>query len=409
MTDVHELKASFDRVEKALEEMRQGRMVIMVDDHRRENEGDLVLAAQFATPETINFMITHARGLVCLTLEGKKVEELGLPLMVKNNQAPFQTAFTLSIEAREGVTTGISAYDRARTIQVAIKEESTSKDVVVPGHIFPLRAVEGGVLVRAGHTEASVDMARLAGLNASAVICEVLNPDGTMARMADLEKFAVEHNLMLLSIADLIEYRLHRDQSLVQEVARSTMPTKYGKMEIRVFQSSVDGQEHVALIAGNPENFMKEPTWVRVHSECLTGDVFSSLRCDCGSQLDKALDMIAKKGSGVLLYLRQEGRGIGLRNKIKAYNLQDSGLDTVQANEALGFAPDLRHYGIGAQILRAIGLREITLISNNPRKIVGIDSFGLKVVGREPIEGFEQSENKHYLETKKNKLGHLLT
>jgi 3,4-dihydroxy 2-butanone 4-phosphate synthase/GTP cyclohydrolase II len=399
---------SLEKIEKAIQEIKAGKMVIIIDDNNRENEGDLVMAAEFATPEAINFMITHARGLVCLTMESKKVAELDLPLMVQNNQAPFQTAFTVSIEAREGVSTGISAYDRSHTILTAIKEGATRRDLVVPGHVFPLRAVEGGVLVRAGHTEASVDLARLAGLKSAGVICEVLNADGTMARVPDLEKFAKEHSLSMISIADLIEYRLHCDESLVSEIARSQMPTKYGPMELRVFQSRLDGAEHVALVAGDPKTFEQEPTLVRVHSECLTGDVFGSLRCDCGTQLDKALQMIAQKGRGVLLYLRQEGRGIGLRNKIKAYALQDQGLDTVEANEALGFAPDLRHYGIGAQILRSIGLKEIVILSNNPRKIVGIDSYGLKVVDRVMIEGVCQNENMRYLETKKNKLGHLI-
>jgi len=397
------------QIESALEAFKKGKMVIVVDDDNRENEGDLVLAAEFASPENINFMITHARGLVCLTLEGKKVEELGLPLMVQNNQAPFQTAFTVSIEAREGVTTGISAFDRAKTIQAAIKDGATSRDIVVPGHIFPLRSAPGGVLVRAGHTEASVDMARLCGLKAAGVICEVLNADGTMARLPDLEKFAALHKLPLISIADLIEYRLHRDETLVKEVASSKLPTKHGPMDIKVFKSSIDGAEHVALLVGDPEKYSKEATFVRVHSECLTGDVFGSLRCDCGTQLDKALDILCERGQGVLLYLRQEGRGIGLQNKIKAYSLQDSGLDTVEANEALGFAPDLRHYGIGAQILRALGLRDIVVLSNNPRKIVGIESFGLKVVDRFPIEGSCSHENKRYLETKKTKMGHLLS
>ncbi len=399
---------SLEKIEKAIQDIKAGKMVIIIDDNNRENEGDLVMAAEFATPEAINFMITHARGLVCLTMESKKVAELDLPLMVQNNQAPFQTAFTVSIEAREGVSTGISAYDRSHTILTAIKEGATRRDLVVPGHVFPLRAVDGGVLVRAGHTEASVDLARLAGLKSAGVICEVLNADGTMARVPDLEKFAKEHSLSMISIADLIEYRLHCDESLVSEIARSQMPTKYGPMELRVFQSRLDGAEHVALVAGDPSTFEKEPTLVRVHSECLTGDVFGSLRCDCGTQLDKALKMIAEKGRGVLLYLRQEGRGIGLRNKIKAYALQDQGLDTVEANAALGFAPDLRHYGIGAQILRSIGLKEIIILSNNPRKIVGIDSYGLKVVDRVMIEGVCQNENMRYLETKKNKLGHLI-
>ncbi|MEZ4815949.1 MAG: bifunctional 3,4-dihydroxy-2-butanone-4-phosphate synthase/GTP cyclohydrolase II [Bdellovibrionota bacterium] len=401
--------SNFERIDRALEDFKNGKMVIVVDDDNRENEGDLVLAAEHATPENINFMITHARGLVCLTLDSKKVDELGLPLMVQNNQAPFQTAFTISIEAREGVTTGISAFDRAKTIQTAIKETASNRDLVVPGHVFPLRSVDGGVLVRAGHTEASVDMARLAGLKPAGVICEILNEDGTMARVPDLEKFAEKYDLPLISIADLIEYRLHRDKSLVTELASSELPTKHGVMKIRVFESQVDGREHVALVVGDPSRFSKEPTLVRVHSECLTGDVFGSLRCDCGNQLDKALDIICEKGQGVLLYLRQEGRGIGLLNKIKAYAFQDQGLDTVEANAALGLPPDLRHYGIGAQILRNLGLKNIVILSNNPRKIVGIESYGLTVVDRMPLEGFVKKENKRYLEAKKNKLGHLLS
>ncbi len=402
-------RVAFEKIDRALQDFKKGKMVIVVDDDNRENEGDLVLAADFATPENINFMITHARGLVCLTLEGKKVEELGLPLMVQNNQAPFQTAFTVSIEAREGVSTGISAHDRAKTIQTAIQDGANPQSIVVPGHIFPLRAVEGGVLVRAGHTEASVDMAKLAGLKAAGVICEILNADGTMARVPDLEKFALQHNLPLISIADLIEYRLHRDETLVREVASSELPTKHGNLLMKVFESQVDGREHVALVVGDPAKFSQESTLVRVHSECLTGDVFGSLRCDCGTQLEQALDIICANGQGVLLYLRQEGRGIGLRNKVKAYALQDQGLDTVEANAALGFAPDLRHYGIGAQILRSLGMRDLILLSNNPRKIVGIESYGLNVVDRMPIEGVCNSANSRYLQTKKSKLGHLLS
>jgi 3,4-dihydroxy 2-butanone 4-phosphate synthase/GTP cyclohydrolase II len=401
-------KKSFENVEKALAEIRQGKMVVVVDDDQRENEGDLVLAAQFATPENINFMAKHGRGLICLSMEEKMVQRLKLPLMAQNNEAPFETAFTVSIEAKSGVSTGISAQDRAHTIQTAIKDDSCRNDLVVPGHIFPLKAVNGGVLVRAGHTEASVDLSRLAGFKGAGVICEILNDDGTMARMPDLKIFAQEHDLVIVSIADLIEYRLHNDHTLVELVAESKLPTKFNKeFEIKVFRSQLDNVEHVALVLGGREEFSKSPALVRVHSECLTGDVFSSLRCDCGSQLDKALAQIAEAGKGVLLYLRQEGRGIGLLNKIKAYSLQDGGLDTVEANKALGFAADLRHYGIGAQILRSVGVNEMVILSNNPKKIVGIESYGLKVVGREEILGTINEENQNYLKTKKEKMGHI--
>lgn len=413
-TDTPNLKSSdkslpaWKRVEVAIERIRSGRTIILVDNEDRENEGDLVFAAQFATPEAVNFMAVHGRGLICLAMEESLLKKLNLPMMTEDNEAPYQTAFTVSIEAREGVTTGISAHDRAHTIQTAIRDGVSRADVVVPGHIFPLRAREGGVLVRAGQTEGSVDLARLAGLKAAAVICEILKADGSMARRDDLEVFALEHDIPIVSIAELIDYRLAHDSSLVKEVARSKLPTKFGvDFDLRVFQSQVDGGEHVALVLG--ENFKTQDPLVRVHSECLTGDVFGSLRCDCGNQLDAALRKIAEHGAGVLLYLRQEGRGIGLRNKIKAYALQDEGLDTVEANAALGFAPDLRNYGIGAQILRQLGVHRMKLLSNNPKKIVGLEGFGLEVVERLPLIEGHNDRNARYIQTKISKLGHLIS
>jgi 3,4-dihydroxy 2-butanone 4-phosphate synthase/GTP cyclohydrolase II len=400
----------FQRVEKAIKDFQEGRMLIMVDDENRENEGDLILAAQFCTPQHINFMVRHARGLVCLALEAKQISKLGLPMMTEHNQTSLQTAFTVSIEAKHGISTGISAHDRAHTIQTAIRDDATRADLVVPGHIFPLRAVEGGVLVRAGHTEGSVDLAKLAGLKGAAVICEVLKEDGSMARMGDLEIFAKEHALNVLSIADLIEYRIHFDRSLVRKEAEARLPSKYGKdFHMSVYRSVIDNHEHVAMTLGTPEEIASEPVLVRVHSECLTGDLFGSLRCDCGTQLEAALKQIAEAGKGVLIYLRQEGRGIGLVNKLKAYQLQDQGMDTVQANEALGFGADLRQYGIGAQILRDLGVKQMRLLSNNPRKIVGLESFGLSVVERVPLEVGVHEHNKSYMITKKLKMGHMLS
>ncbi len=403
------MSRKFEQVEHCLKEMQEGRMIILVDDHNRENEGDLVLAAQFSTPERINFMAKHGRGLICLSLEEKKIDELRLPMMTEKNEAPLETAFTVSVEAREGVSTGISAHDRSHTIQTLIKEGSSKNDYVVPGHIFPLKARKGGVLVRAGHTEASVDLARLCGLKPSAVICEILKDDGSMARMDDLKIFAKEHDLSILSIAELIDYRLCRGDMLVEKVAEANLPNRFSKdFKVHVYRSTVDQSEHVALVLGSKKEFKNTDSLVRVHSECLTGDVFSSLRCDCGEQLDAALEKIVEEGRGVLLYLRQEGRGIGLINKIKAYSLQEEGMDTVEANKALGFPSDLRTYGIGAQILRDIGLERIKILSNNPKKIVGLDRFGIEVVERVPLRVEGNDCNVDYLATKKTKMGHLL-
>lgn len=396
-------------VERAIQAMRAGRMIILVDNEDRENEGDLVQAAQFATPESINFMARDGRGLICLALEEERIAALGLPMMTDANESPHETAFTVSIEAREGVTTGISAQDRAHTIQTAIRENAKREDLVVPGHVFPLRARKGGVLVRVGHTEGSVDLARLAGLKPAAVICEVLNDDGTMARRPELEKLGRQHDIPVVSIADLVLYRLANDSSLIREGAESKLPTKYGhEFRVHVYHSQVDGAEHVALVLGDPARFKEHPVLVRVHSECLTGDVFGSLRCDCGNQLDAALAQIASAGEGVLLYLRQEGRGIGLRNKIRAYELQDGGLDTVEANAALGFGPDLRQYGIGAQILRKLGVQRMRLLTNNPKKMVGLDGFGLTIEEQVPIIAGRNPVNESYLDVKKHKMGHLL-
>ncbi len=396
------------RIEAAIDRIRRGKMVILVDDEDRENEGDLCIAAEKVTPEAINFMARYGRGLVCLALTEEKVRQLRLPLMVEENAntSNFGTAFTVSVEAAKGVTTGISARDRAHTVRTAVRDDARPEDLARPGHVFPLRARQGGVLVRAGQTEGSVDLARLAGLKPAAVICEVMSDDGTMSRMPDLEKLAKAFDLLIVSVADLIAYRMMKD-TLVRRAAQAPLPTAHGLFTAVAYENDVDACQHVALVRGTWKD--DDAVLVRMHSKCLTGDVFSSQRCDCGAQLQAALRQIAAAGKGVLVYLDQEGRGIGLVNKLKAYNLQDQGFDTAEANVKLGFKPDLRDYGIGAQILRDLGVRRMRLLTNNPKKIVGLEGYGLQVAQRVPIETAPNPRNRAYLATKRDKMGHLLT
>lgn len=394
----------FSSIEEILKSLKNGEPIIVVDDESRENEGDLVVAAQFATPAVINFMIKEARGLVCVPLAKERIHQLALePMHFASPKDPFKTAWRVSVDANRGITTGISAFDRARTIEVLIDPKSKPEDLIRPGHIFPLEAKEGGVLVRAGHTEAAVDLTRMAGLYPAGVICEIIKDDGSMARFADLAEFAKKHNLKICTIASLIEHRRKKER-IIKEVEKVSLPTDYGEFTLHLYESLIDGSQNVALTKGE---IKKEPVLVRVHSECLTGDVFLSNRCDCGQQLQKALEVIGKEG-GVILYMRQEGRGIGLKNKIKAYGLQEKGADTVQANELLGFSADLRDYGIGAQILIDLGVKKIRLLTNNPKKIVGLEGYGLEIVERLPLNMDHCKHNKNYLEAKRKKLDHIL-
>jgi 3,4-dihydroxy 2-butanone 4-phosphate synthase/GTP cyclohydrolase II len=399
-------RSPFAPIDEAVDAIRRGEMVIVIDDEDRENEGDLTIAAEKITPDVINFMAVHGRGLICMPMTGERLDELEIPLMVGKNTTTFETAFTVSIDAKSGgVTTGISASDRAATILAAIDPKTRATDLARPGHMFPLRAREGGVLVRAGQTEAAVDLARMAGLYPAGVICEIVGQDGTMARVPELTRFARKHKLLMITIADLIRYRM-RNEALVRKVASPTLPTKYGLFRVHAFESVIDKETHVALVHGDIGD--GEGVLVRVHSKCLTGDVFHSARCDCGAQLEAAFQRIVDEGRGVLLYLNQEGRGIGLANKLRAYELQDQGLDTVEANERLGFKPDQRDYGIGSQILRALGIRSMRLLSNNPRKMVAVEGYGLSVLEWLPLEVAVSEHTRKYMKTKKDKLGHRL-